>query len=271
MVVRRSDELRLRVRSLNRGLFKRPLLRHRHCDGYVACMHQAGSHWVRYMLSLTLARLYDLPPLAHIRDLSIVGIQGRPIYSHIPQIAISHSIPHYLQRSRMLFRILHFPRYVVLVRDVRDALVSHYEKHKGRFNVDFSTCLRGDVRGQKYGYDIWVRIRFLNAWGAMVERHPKHVAVLKYEELLSNTQGQLARVCDYFNIEGVTPDLLDEVVAAASKTEMAKRLNPNRKKNRSVVRMDARPAKEWYTDEDLRFVAELCRRNLKHTFGYPYW
>ena len=76
MGIRRSDELRFRARSLSRDLFKRPLLRRRHCDGYVACMHQAGSHWVRYMLALTLARLYDLPPPAHIRDLSIVGIQA---------------------------------------------------------------------------------------------------------------------------------------------------------------------------------------------------
>ncbi len=271
MVVRRSDELRFRARSLSRDLFKRPLLRRRHCDGYVACMHQAGSHWLRYMLALTLARLYDLPPPAHIRDLSIVGIQGRPIYPHIPQIAISHSIPHYLQRSRTLFRILHFPRYMVLVRDVRDALVSHYEKTKGDYNVDFSTYLRGDVRSHKYGHDIWVRIRFLNAWGAVVERHPKHAAFVKYEDLLADTRGQLARVCDHFNIEGVTPDLLDEVAAAASKTEMAKRPNPKSKKKRILVRMDARPADEWYTDEDRRFVAEVLRRNLKHTFGYQYW
>ncbi len=43
------------------------------------------------------------------------------------------------------------------------------------------------------------------------------------------------------------------------------------KKHKSVVRMDPRPSEEWYSDEDRRFVAELCRRNLKHTFGYQYW
>ncbi len=42
-------------------------------------------------------------------------------------------------------------------------------------------------------------------------------------------------------------------------------------KLKSVVRMDPRPSEEWYSDEDRRFVAELCRRNLKYTFGYQYW
>ena len=154
------------------------------------------------------------------------------------------------------------------MRDIRDALVSYYEKRKDKFNVDFSTYLRGDIRDKKYGYDIWVRIRFLNGWGPIAARQPERVAVLKYEDLLADTRNQLARVCDHFNIEGVTPALLDEVIVAASKAEMAKRPKPKAKK--IVVRMDARPSKEWYSDEDHHFVADVCRLHLKYTFGYPY-
>ena len=68
MIVRTSDELRFRVRSLNRGLFNPSTLRHRQFDGFIASMQQSGSHWLKYMLGLTLARLYDLPPPAHIQD-----------------------------------------------------------------------------------------------------------------------------------------------------------------------------------------------------------
>ncbi len=46
---------------------------------------------------------------------------------------------------------------------------------------------------------------------------------------------------------------------------------PNPKENRTVVRMDPRPADEWYSDADRGFVAEVLRRNLKYTFGYKYW
>ena len=126
------------------------------------------------------------------------------------------------------------PRHLILVRDIRDALVSHYEKRKSDYNVDFSTYLLGDARGKKYADDIWARIQYMNGWGAVAERHPVYAVVLKYEDLLADTRDQLARVCDHFNIEGVTPDLLDEVVAAASKAEMAKLSDPIAKR---TVRM----------------------------------
>ena len=87
------------------------------------------------------------------------------------------------------------------------------------------------------------------------------------QDLVADTRGQLARICDHFNVGGVTPELLDEVVARASKTEMAKRGKPTSR----VVRQDPRPTDDWYSDADRRFVAKLCRRNLKYTFGYQYW
>jgi hypothetical protein len=90
---------------------------------------------------------------------------------------------------------------------------------------------------------------------------------LKYEDLLADTRGQLARVCEHFGIEGVTADLIDDVVAVSSKSEMAIRA----KAGSLSVRMDPRPADEWFSDEDRRFLSEVCRRYLKHTFGYQYW
>ncbi len=273
MRIRTSDELRLRARSLNRALFNPPTLRYRHFDGLIATMQHSGTHWLKYMLGLTLAKLYNLPPPANIGDGSIVGtLKSPPLYAQIPQIVSTHSIPHILLRSRTFFRILYFPRYLILVRDIRAVLVSHYERRKGQYDVDFPTYLRGDVRGKTYRHDIWTRIRWLNGWGAVVEHHPEQTAVLKYEDLKADTRGELTRVCDYFKINGVTPDLLDQVIAASSKEEMAKRLDPQWTGAKwKAVRMDPRPSEEWYSDEDRRFVAELCRRNLKYTFGYQYW
>ena len=280
MLIPTSDELRFRLRSLNRGLFNAQTLRRRHFDGLIASMHQSGTHWVKYMLGLTLAKLYDLPLPSYISDDSIVGHPKQPpLYAQIPQIGITHSNPHILLRSRTLFRILYFPRYLILVRDIRAGVVAHYEKWKGAYDVDFPAYLRGDVRGRKYRCDIWEQIRFLNSWGPVVERHPERTAVLKYEDLKADTRGQLARVCDYFHIEGVSPDLLDEVVAGASKEEMAKLPQPNLdRRHRHLqgvhvprnVRMDPRPSDEWYTEDDRRFVSEVCRQYLKYTFGYQY-
>ena len=273
MIISTSDELRFRTRSLNRALFTPTTLYRRHFDGFIASMHQSGTHWLKYMLGLTLAKLYDLPPPYYLQDNSIIGHpKSPPLWEQIPHIVATHSVSHILLRSRSLFRLLHFPKYLILVRDIRDVLVAHYERHKGEYNMDFSTHLRGDVRGKKYYNDIWWCVRFLNGWGPVVERHPEQAAVLKYEDLRADTRGQLARVCEHFRIEGVTPDLIDEVVAGASKEEVAKRPDPRWTGTElGVVRMDSRPSEEWYTDADRRFVAEVCRRNLKYTFGYRYW
>ncbi len=268
--IRTFDELWLRAYSLHSGLCDTRTLRRRHFDGFIATMTQSGTHWLKYMLILTLAKLYDLPPPSSLPDNTIVGrSKSPPLYAQIPQIVIGHSVPHYLLRSHTLFRFLHFPKYLILVRDIRDGLVALYEKQKSVFNVDFSTYLRSDLLRRKSGYDMWTRMRFLNAWGPVVERHPERTAILKYEDLKADTRGELARVCDYFDIKGVSPELLDEVIAGASKERMAKLMKL--KKDKSVVRMDPRPSDEWYSDADRRFFAELCRRNLKYTFGYQYW
>ena len=223
MTVRISDELQLRARSLNRGLFVAKALRRRRFDCFIASMRQSGTHFVRYLLGLSLAKLYNLPAPSHIKDKSIVGHPKSPtIYTQIPQITFTHDYPHYFLRSRTLLRLLDYPKILILVRDIRDALVSHYEKEKDRYGVDFSTFLRGDVRGTKYKYDIWRRVSFLNAWGAVIERHSGRAAVVRYEDLMGDTRGQLVRIFDHFNISGITPDILDEVVAAASKEEMVK-------------------------------------------------
>ncbi len=76
---------------------------------------------------------------------------------------------------------------MVLVRDIRDSLVSQYERSKSEYNVDFATFLRGGVRGKKFSYyNVWTRIQFLNGWGAVVERNAEEVAVLKYEDLVAD-------------------------------------------------------------------------------------
>ena len=265
MVIRSSDQLRHWARGLNHGLLKpQPLLLHRRFDGVLVSMPHSGWPWLRYMLGLILAKLYDLPPPSDIHDDKIIG---NIIYPQIPQVLCTHTIPHYFFRSRTLFRLFHFPRHLVVVRDLRDSLVFHYEKRNHVYNVDFSTYLRGDARGKTYRNDIWTRIHFMNGWGTVVERHPEQAAALRYEDFLADPRGRLAQICAHFNIEGVPPNVLDEVVAVSSKSEMAKRTE----RRSLTLSIEPRPAEEWFSDEDRRFLAEVCRRHLKYTFGYQYW
>ena len=265
-----ATEWRFRARCVNRGLFTSATLRRRRdYDGFMASVKQSGTHWLKYMLGLTLARLHGLPEPAHIQDDSIVGHpKSPPRYTGIPRIVNSHSMPHYLQRSALANRALRMPPTLILVRDLRDALVAGYEKWKDAYRVDFSTYLRGDVSGKAYDNDIWEQLRFLNGWGAVAAGDPARTAILRYEDLRADTPRELARVCDFFGIDGATPDLLAPVVADATKEKMAERPNPAIE--RPAVRFDNRPAAGWYGDADRRFVSGLCRRHLRYDFGYDY-
>lgn len=263
-------EWHFRARCVNRGLFTSATLRRRRdYDGFMASVKQSGTHWVKYMLGLTLARIHGLPEPAHIQDDSIVGHpKAPPRYAGIPRIVNSHSMPHYLQRSALANQLLGLPPTLILVRDLRDALVAGYEKWKYDYHVDFSTYLRGDVNGKRYDTDIWEQLRFLNGWGAVAAGNPARTAILRYEDLRADTLGELARVCDFFGINGATPDLLALVIADATKERMAERPNPAIK--RPAVRLDDRSAARWYNDADRHFVSALCRRHLRYDFGYDY-
>jgi hypothetical protein len=267
------EELRLRLRAVNRGLFNPTMLRRRRFDAHIVSMQQSGTHWLKYMLGHVLAAIHGLPPPGHIQDDAIVGHpKSPPIHAGIPQIVHSHSMPHYLMRSRSLMRHVHFPRYLILVRDMRDALVANYEKWKGEYACDFSTYLRGDVSGRRFDNDIWLQIRFLNEWGAMRRRHADRTHVIRYEDMKADTAAALADACRFLGITGAGPAVIAAAVAEGSKDRMAERPNP--KVKLTVVRRDSRPAAAWFAPDDRAFFSATCRRNLRPgvaaLFGYDF-
>ena len=260
-----SYDLRFRLRCLNRGLFNPTAIRHRGIDGHIATAKNCGSHWVKYMLGLLLAELYDLPDPEQIQSNAIVGHPNHPpVYPDIPRIVLTHSTAHHAMRLPVVHRALGLPRYVVLVRDIRHILVSVYEKWDETHRVDISTFLRGDVRSQRYITDIWQLMRFFNAWGAVVEACPERATALRYEDLMADTRGNLARLCAFLGIEGVTPALIEHAVAGASKQEMAQWPGPAHK----VVNLGERDPNDWFGAAERDFLDEVCRRNLKYRFGY---
>ena len=263
-----SDDLRFRLRCLNRGLFNATIIRHRGIDGHITTARNCGSHWVKYMLGLLLAELYGLPNPEHIESNEIVGHPKHPpVYPQIPRIVLTHSTAHHAMRLPVVHRALGLPRYVVLVRDIRHILVSVYEKWDETHRIDFPTFLRGDVRSRRYA-DIWQLMRFFNAWGAVIEACPERAMALRYEDLTVDTRGSLARLCAFLGLEGVTPALIEHAVMGASKQEMAQRLYPSEAHAHKVVNLGERDPNDWFGAADRDFLAEVCRRNLKYRFGY---
>lgn len=263
-----SEETIFRLYTLNRRWTNASLLFRRSFDGHIVSMQQSGSHWIKNMLANSFVKIYGLPPLAHIQDDSIIGhTKSPPVHKNIPQIVHSHGYPHALT-----LRVpgLHYPRYLVLVRDLRSSLVSHYERFRGDYGgCSFGEYLRGDVRQEKFHSDIWSRIRFMNEWGRVLARNPGRVMALRYEDMKKDAAASLRAALGFFGVAGATEDIIAWAVAESSREKMAGKPNPG--VATVVVRKEDRlPLTAYFTEENEAFFETAVRRYLRHDFGYGY-
>ena len=228
------------------------------------------------MLSLVLAQIYDLPEPAHIRDDSIVGHpKNPPKFGQIPQIAITHSQPHYLMRFPAINELLKTPKCIFVVRNPKDLLVATYEKAKGEYldkkyqkqNVTFSEYLRNDISKRYRMEDLWGFIRFFNAWGAVNAASPKTTLLIKYEDLLNDPLEGLKRICAFVGIDA-SNEILEHAVNKSSKQEMRQKLDKSEAKFEKTVNLDQRNANDWFNESDETFFRQICARYLKYDFGY---
>ena len=190
-----------RLRNWNRLLFTTGLLRRRHFDGYILSMQQSGTHWLRYMLGICMAETYGQPHPDCIQSERYVGDPRQPPAATLwPRLVSSHTLPHALMYSPVFCRGLHFPRYLLLVRDIRHALVSHYEKWNSDYGVDFSTYLRGDPWKSRFRSDIWRKIEFCNACGRLAAAGSVPTQIQRYEDLHRDPAAALTAACVWFRI-----------------------------------------------------------------------
>jgi len=63
----------------------------------------------------------------------------------------------------------------------------------------------------------------------------------------------------------ISRESIEFAINFSGKETMAKRQNPD---DLQVVRKDNRPLEEWFSEEDMQFYMETCRRYLKYDMGY---
>jgi hypothetical protein len=255
-----------------RDLTNLSLLGYRDFDGFLVSMHNSGTQWTKYMLSMALSHEYGLPEPRYVQNASSNELVGHPKHPrkhpHAPRIASSHSIPPIWFDSRLLQTAVNFPQYAILVRDIRASLVSTYEKWKDTYAVSFSEFLNGDPAGKRYASDVWWFIHFLNRWGRLVARFPDKIRVVRYEDLRNNTGDELKGVFDHFGIS-VSAESVTHAVRESSKDKMASRYDPDNPEQ-NIVRNDPRPYQRWYSASDDELLNQILRDNLKYALGYDY-
>ncbi|MSQ69360.1 MAG: hypothetical protein EXR83_14425 [Gammaproteobacteria bacterium] len=257
---------------LRRDVSNFALLKHRHFDGFLITMQNSGTHWLKHMMSTALALEFNLPPPAFLENNLSNDFIGHPRhprrYPQVPRLASTHSIPHVWFDSRLLRSCVAIPRYTVLVRDLRAALVSNYEKHKVHYGVTFKEYLRGDPRGRRYVFDLWGGIHFLNRWGRVRRRFPADTLQVRYEDLQTTPETVLTAIFAHFGI-ALAPRHLAPAIASGSKQRMTQLKSPNNPAQR-IVRDDARPAVAWFDAEDRQYFDRVVARCLHYREDYDW-
>ena len=249
------------------------LVRRRGHDGYVVSMHQSGSHWLLHMLAAAIAEKHGLPMQDRLQTDMLAVSSAAGTVPGMPRIKQSHQIPNPLITNALMLHMLRMPNYVLLVRDPRVALVSHYMRFQHRYKISFSDYLRtrDDLMRQsggssKFDKDIWWGIRFLNSWHAMMKARPEGVHLVRYEDLRTDTLGCLRKIVDYIGLADMSDSLLKQAIANSSKEEMSRKEDPGRPDK--VVRPNDENPLALYSADDKRFFQETYRRYCKADFGY---
>lgn len=249
-------------------------LKHKKFDGFLITMHQSGTHWLKHMLACAIADEKNLAPPKYAYAGDMIGGHKDPVkYQGIPLFGHSHNIPSFLISLKIL-KIIKRPKYVILVRDIRSMLVSHYEKYKHEYNCNFAEYLRGNPRKKQFVSDIWWCIRFQNAWGRAIESFPEDCLLIKYENLETDTLGVLKQVNGFLGLNLNEKSLRRGIEESTKEKMKAKPLKPKHKmknkQSRVVVRTNKMTKEDYFSEEDRAFIKDTCKKYLKYDFGYKY-
>ena len=259
-----------------RDIFNFSMFRNRNFDGFMVSGFQSGTQWIKWMLSQTIAAQWGVAPPQYYDNESSNDIIGHPkhkkIYPELPRIASSHNVPSAIMDwpiSRALFR---FPPYIVVVRDLRQVMLSHYAKHGPKYRENYGTSfteyLHSDITNSApYLYNIGNYIRFLNRWGDAIERYPNETIAIHYEDTRKDPAATLRRIGQHFGLS-FTDAAIDTAVKMGTKEEMAKYSDPAIPYK--IVRPDDDTSAPVYTDADKAYFGRIVQNHLRHNFGYDY-
>ncbi|HKT53066.1 MAG TPA: sulfotransferase [Caulobacteraceae bacterium] len=247
------------------------LLQHRSVGGFLMSGKNSGTHWLRFMLSHAMAQKYLLSAPAYScgpNSEDFIG-QPRPLrrHPHVPFIASSHNLPSSIFAWPWVARLLRLPPIVVLVRDPKEAMLSHFVKWAPVFGLDLHEYICESPPHRKTLADAWWYIDFFNRWGRMREALPDKVLVIRYEDMLAAPERWLRRAADHLGVE-LDIAAIEAGLAVSSREAVRDQLDLGY--GEVIVPDEKIRASATLTPEDEAVLTATFARHLRHDFGYGY-
>jgi len=223
-------------------------------DTFLCSYPKSGNTWVRFLIGnllhpdieLTFRNIDRYVPQVERCPYDLNALRRRPIIkTHWPFFS-------------------YFPRIIYIYRDPRDVLLSyfHYSTANGWFEGSYSEYIRSPAPNY---YSTWNE--HINGAFDFAARNPTKILILRYENLLENTQREAGRLAAFL---GLTPEPL-ELRQAVEKTDFTKlremeKISGPETENRAPGFFRKGLAGQWRNyccNEDIRFIQTICEDGMR--------
>jgi Sulfotransferase domain len=267
--VRLQVKVALIWRALLINLSNFHLVQYRDVSGFLVSGKNSGTHWLRHMLSHAIAQRYGLPPPAFSSGRESEDFVGHPRWPrkhpHLPFIASSHNLPSSMLSWRWVRWLFDLPPVVVLVRDPKEAMLSHFVKWRDVLGLSLHDYICNQSTKRKQLADGWWYIDFFNRWGHMAEAMPPHVLVVRYEELQKAPEYWLGRISDHIGL-GLDAAAIAAAMQVSSRESVQSTLDPAY--GEAIVPDASERARARLSPAENLFLTRQFDEHLRYDFGY---
>lgn len=188
----------------------------REIENFLVSFPKSGRTWLRFLIGNYYIDLYRLtgldpvlPDLFHLSD------------ERVPSIHITHDEnKHRLPPDKIYFDDAFYSskKVIFLVRHPFDVIVSLYFHHSKR-TEEYSGTISEFIRRDQGGF--LSLLKFYEVWIDGINRCKSHL-LLRYEDLLEDTEKQLEQVIRFIDSPDVEPEIIRKSVKKSSFDEMRK-------------------------------------------------
>ncbi len=185
--------------------------RNHNTDAYIISFPNSGRTWLRILIGKALCEKFGFSDEIMIDTYKITSKAGilRTQFIHDYSSIIEGYNYYQLPTDKSEYA---GKNVILLVRDVRDVLVSHYfqaTKRVGSFNGSISDF----IRHEKYG--ALKIITFFNTWYDNMSK-PKGFLLVRYEDMHKNPEKITASVLSFLGLDYIEEDIIRTAVEFAS-------------------------------------------------------